>query len=253
MSSQGEHVEDTAALQSETYDGATTVTVGENSTIEPTHDNAATGTAHIDATPETPQNVTTTDAAIANNDVSNDQQQEDRNDSGATTVILDSDYVEPPTPELSYYHYIPRAFTMVSDGNGNRYLYTQEQAERRGFTVPPEDSYPTFSWPFDTIPAPSGLSLNVWVAPGYLAWIEVLRNEADTECMICKAHYVKGDSVAVLPCAGCHRFHLQCIREWHMSSARALNCPYCRHKLCVVRTLCGAVPPDHGQLGPPAV
>lgn len=54
---------------------------------------------------------------------------------------------------------------------------------------------------------------------------QLVRSSDDKSCWICMMEYAKGDEMAILPCAGRHRAHLSCLKEWHKKN---FNCPVCR-------------------------
>ncbi|ETN44971.1 uncharacterized protein HMPREF1541_09846 [Cyphellophora europaea CBS 101466] len=54
------------------------------------------------------------------------------------------------------------------------------------------------------------------------------RDEDDLSCSICRMEYVVGETVCILPCAGRHHFHQECIKNWHKEAS--LDCAMCRAK-----------------------
>lgn len=65
-------------------------------------------------------------------------------------------------------------------------------------------------------------------------------------CGICYEDYASGDAVRVLPCR--HRFHIECVDRWFLSStdySRAPACPMCNAELLTAAA--GARAADHGH------
>jgi hypothetical protein len=55
-------------------------------------------------------------------------------------------------------------------------------------------------------------------------------------CTICLSDFEGEDSVVFAGCAGAHCFHMECLRDWIVTStsqySRSSSCPTCRHRIC---------------------
>jgi Ring finger domain len=68
--------------------------------------------------------------------------------------------------------------------------------------------------------------------PSVIVSAEDLSCGVHSGCTVCCSDYGEGEEVAVLPCQGKHRFHIDCIGPWLVGGEDCNKCcPNCREKV----------------------
>ncbi|KPI41189.1 uncharacterized protein AB675_8124 [Cyphellophora attinorum] len=96
-----------------------------------------------------------------------------------------------------------------------------------------DDRFITHQWTTSSQHANPSELITIHNGPFPETHIPLLRPEAieqDKCCGICIEDYKTGDVMAIIPCNGMHRFHLQCIQPWLTQRAQ-MTCPFCRTEL----------------------